>query len=172
MLLKRFVDIVKQYKQLLNNKSLQLSNCNNKLRFKINETQNIKVLYYKSISLIRFFCLIYLEYLVFNYSNFFEQYLVCLVVKTVEHTKSIYIYILYYEVFETSYTSLVLDRIVILFSLLKCFCLESNFFFSKAIFSSIMSKLASSFLCCYSTIAKRKQLNRCITINIYNFYFS
>ena len=36
MLLKKFVDIVKQYKQLLNNKKLQLNNCNNKLKFKIN----------------------------------------------------------------------------------------------------------------------------------------
>ncbi len=36
MLLKRFVDVVKQYKQLFNNKRLQLSNCNNKLRLKIN----------------------------------------------------------------------------------------------------------------------------------------
>ncbi len=32
MLLKRFVDIVKQRKQLLNNKKLQLNSCNNKLK--------------------------------------------------------------------------------------------------------------------------------------------
>ncbi len=35
-LLKRFVNIFKQYKQLFNNKVLQLSNCNNKLKLKIN----------------------------------------------------------------------------------------------------------------------------------------
>jgi len=36
ILLKRFVNIFKQYKQLFNNKDLQLSSCNNKLKFKIN----------------------------------------------------------------------------------------------------------------------------------------
>ena len=36
MLLKRFVDVFRQCKQLLNNKELQLSNRNNKSRLKIN----------------------------------------------------------------------------------------------------------------------------------------
>jgi len=36
MLLKKFVDVFKQYKQLLNNKKMQLNSCNNKLKLKIN----------------------------------------------------------------------------------------------------------------------------------------
>jgi len=35
MLLKKFIDVFKQYKQLLDNKRVQLSSCNNKLRLKI-----------------------------------------------------------------------------------------------------------------------------------------
>ncbi len=36
MLLKKFVNVFKQYKQLLSNKKLQLNSRNNKLRLKIN----------------------------------------------------------------------------------------------------------------------------------------
>jgi len=42
MLLKRFVDVFRQCKQLLNNKKLQLSSYNNKLKLKISWTQSIK----------------------------------------------------------------------------------------------------------------------------------
>jgi len=36
MLLKKFVDVFKQSKQLLDNKRLQLNSCNNKLKLKMN----------------------------------------------------------------------------------------------------------------------------------------
>jgi hypothetical protein len=52
-----------------------------------------------------------------------------LIIQITNDIKFIYIYILYYKVLETSYTNLILNRIVILFLFLSIFVLKVNFFF-------------------------------------------
>jgi len=49
---------------------------------------------------------------VLKLNKFFEHRLVCLVVKIIKYAKFVRTYILYYEVLETSYIDLVLNRIV------------------------------------------------------------
>jgi len=51
ILLKKFVDVFRQCKQLLNNKRLQLNSYNSKLRLKISWTQFIRELRSKAIYL-------------------------------------------------------------------------------------------------------------------------
>ncbi len=60
MLLKRFIDIFGQCKQLFDNKRLQLSSCNNKLKLKINYT------IYKKVAFKNYIFYYYLRFKIFK----------------------------------------------------------------------------------------------------------
>jgi len=89
--------------------------------------------------------------------------LVYLVVKITKHAKLVHIYILYYEVLETSYINLILNRVEFFFS--------QVLLFRKQIFSSIIFKIFASSICRLNATAKREQISCYIKMHLCNLYF-